>query len=112
MAQKLVDLIKNKLGDDEICEQEIHDRINIEDLKKIYDSIIDEYKSVGGNDKVNDDDQRTRYLISIITSLHRLSREILANKMLVDHELYVVICNKLSDILVQWKNELYLNEIK
>ncbi|CAF1399755.1 unnamed protein product [Rotaria sordida] len=112
MAQKLVDLIKNKLGDDEIYGQEIDDRINIEDLKKIYDSIIDEYKSVGDNDKVRDDDQRTRYLISIITSLHRLSRKILANKILLDHELYVVICNKLSDTLVQWKNEQNLNEIK
>jgi hypothetical protein len=91
MAQKLVDLIKNKLGDDELCGEEIKDVINIEDLKKTYDSIIDEYKSVGGIDKVNDDDQRTRYLISIITSLHRLSRKILANKMLLDHELYVVI---------------------
>ncbi|CAF4658972.1 unnamed protein product [Rotaria sp. Silwood1] len=105
MAQKLVDLIKNKLGDDQISEQEIEDRINIEDLKKIYDWIIDEYNSVEDNNKMNDDDQRIRYLISIITSLHRLTREVLANKMLLDHELYVVICNKLSDILVQWKNE-------
>ncbi|CAF4703695.1 unnamed protein product [Rotaria sp. Silwood2] len=112
MAQKLVDLIKNKLGDDEISEQEIEDRINIEDLKKIYDSIIDEYNSVENNNKMNDDDQRIRYLISIIKSLRRLTRAILANKMLLDHELYVVICNKLSDILVQWKNEQYLNQTK